>query len=98
MLDFPEEVAKAFERSDTVKTTDDVRLFSGIQKLLHGSSIQDHLFDPCGYSMNALNDQAYTTIHVAPEVRRKAVSTMINLIHTCFPADVHVFPSLYLHV
>ncbi len=81
MLDFPEEVAKAFEKSDTVKTTEDVRLLSGINKLLLGrNSIQDHLFEPCGYSMNALNAEAYTTIHVAPEVKKSATFNLTYLL------------------
>ncbi len=95
MLDFPEEVAMAFEKSDTVKNTDDVRLLSGIDKLLLGSSIQDHLFEPCGYSINALSAQAYITIHVAPEVKK---STIDPTWLTCFPTDVYAPLSLYLCV
>ncbi len=92
MLDFPEDVARAFQQSSTVQTTDDVRLLSGINKLLLGrSSIQDHLFEPCGYSINALSAEAYTTIHVAPEVKKSATSNLPYLL-SCL-ADVRTLLS-----
>jgi S-adenosylmethionine decarboxylase len=47
---------------------------SGIHNLLPSVSIQAHLFDPCGYSMNALLDDAYYTIHVTPETSCSYVS------------------------
>ncbi|GAB2299878.1 hypothetical protein Dimus_033928 [Dionaea muscipula] len=41
--------------------------FSGIRKILPGSMICDFDFDPCGYSMNAIEGEAVSTIHVTPE-------------------------------
>ncbi|XP_010904619.1 S-adenosylmethionine decarboxylase proenzyme [Elaeis guineensis] len=40
---------------------------SGISKILPGSEICDFQFDPCGYSMNAIEGPAMSTIHVTPE-------------------------------
>ncbi|KAL6192961.1 hypothetical protein ACLB2K_034046 [Fragaria x ananassa] len=40
---------------------------SGIRKILPGSDICDFEFDPCGYSMNAIEGAAISTIHVTPE-------------------------------
>ncbi|KAL6526284.1 hypothetical protein OROMI_029924 [Orobanche minor] len=40
---------------------------SGIRKILPGSVICDFDFDPCGYSMNAIEGGAVSTIHVTPE-------------------------------
>ncbi|XP_019053457.1 PREDICTED: S-adenosylmethionine decarboxylase proenzyme [Nelumbo nucifera] len=40
---------------------------SGIRKILPGSEICDFEFDPCGYSMNAIEGAAISTIHVTPE-------------------------------
>ncbi|KAL5553563.1 hypothetical protein UlMin_040964 [Ulmus minor] len=40
---------------------------SGIRKILPGSEICDFEFDPCGYSMNAVEGAAISTIHVTPE-------------------------------
>jgi S-adenosylmethionine decarboxylase len=40
---------------------------SGIRKILPQSEICDFEFDPCGYSMNAIEGAAISTIHVTPE-------------------------------
>lgn len=40
---------------------------SGIKKILPESEICDFEFDPCGYSMNAIEEDAISTIHVTPE-------------------------------
>ncbi|KAG8384545.1 hypothetical protein BUALT_Bualt04G0129000 [Buddleja alternifolia] len=40
---------------------------SGINKILPESKICDFDFDPCGYSMNAIEGGAISTIHVTPE-------------------------------
>lgn len=40
---------------------------SGIRMILPKSNICDFEFDPCGYSMNAIEDAAISTIHVTPE-------------------------------
>lgn len=40
---------------------------SGIRKILPQSKICDFEFDPCGYSMNAIEGAAISTIHVTPE-------------------------------
>ncbi|XP_058112365.1 S-adenosylmethionine decarboxylase proenzyme-like [Magnolia sinica] len=40
---------------------------SGIRKILPGSAISEFEFDPCGYSMNGIEGDAISTIHVTPE-------------------------------
>ncbi|CAO2825466.1 unnamed protein product [Amaranthus hypochondriacus] len=40
---------------------------SGIRKILPESTICDFDFDPCGYSMNSIQNDAISTIHVTPE-------------------------------
>nr|QHI08408.1 S-adenosylmethionine decarboxylase proenzyme [Acer palmatum] len=40
---------------------------SGIRKILPNSEICDFEFDPCGYSMNSIEGEAISTIHVTPE-------------------------------
>ncbi|KAK9271778.1 hypothetical protein L1049_002142 [Liquidambar formosana] len=40
---------------------------SGIRKILPDSEICDFEFDPCGYSMNSIEGDAISTIHVTPE-------------------------------
>lgn len=40
---------------------------SGISKIIPEMEICDFEFEPCGYSMNAIDDSAFSTIHVTPE-------------------------------
>ncbi|XP_047313676.1 S-adenosylmethionine decarboxylase proenzyme-like [Impatiens glandulifera] len=40
---------------------------SGIRNILPNSEICDFDFDPCGYSMNSIEGDAISTIHVTPE-------------------------------
>ncbi|XVE71980.1 hypothetical protein DITRI_Ditri11bG0001700 [Diplodiscus trichospermus] len=40
---------------------------SGIRKILPRSQICDFEFDPCGYSMNSIEKDAISTVHVTPE-------------------------------
>ena len=40
---------------------------SGIRKILPQSQICNFEFEPCGYSMNSVEDEAISTIHVTPE-------------------------------
>lgn len=40
---------------------------SGIRKILPQSEICDFEFEPCGYSMNSIEGDAISTIHVTPE-------------------------------
>eukprot|EP00271_Cylindrocystis_brebissonii_P008656 TRINITY_DN23128_c0_g1_i1.p1 TRINITY_DN23128_c0_g1~~TRINITY_DN23128_c0_g1_i1.p1 ORF type:complete len:942 (+),score=228.61 TRINITY_DN23128_c0_g1_i1:548-3373(+) len=40
---------------------------SGIGELLPKSQIDDFLFEPCGYSMNGIEEKAHSTVHITPE-------------------------------
>lgn len=40
---------------------------SGITDLVAGAILDDWAFEPCGYSMNALRDEHYYTVHITPE-------------------------------
>ncbi len=40
---------------------------TGINKVFKGAMVDDYLFEPMGYSVNAAMDQAYYTFHVTPE-------------------------------
>jgi len=52
---------------------------SGISEIIPNSIIDEQLFDPCGYSMNGLKDEYYSTIHVTPEPGFSYVSYETNL-------------------
>ncbi|KAI3704706.1 hypothetical protein L1987_74933 [Smallanthus sonchifolius] len=82
---------------------------SGIRNILPGSQICDFDFDPCGYSMNAIEGDAISTIHVTPEdgfsyasfetagydFKSMDLTTLVERVLTCFhPSEF----SLALHV
>jgi len=44
-----------------------VREGTGMAELIPGFEIDDHLFEPSGYSLNAIRGDQYWTVHVTPE-------------------------------
>jgi len=69
-------VAAQFYRKDD---TSDKDKFPGIQDLIEDSETDEFNFSPCGYSMNGLAKQAYSTIHVTPEAICSYASFETNL-------------------
>lgn len=78
---------------------------SGIRDILPESDICDFEFDPCGYSMNSIEGDALSTIHVTPEdgfsyasfeaagyeFKRVNLGAMIERVLTCFePSEFSV--------
>lgn len=43
------------------------RMTSSLASVLGDDAVDAHAFQPCGYSMNALHRDAYTTVHVTPQ-------------------------------
>ncbi|XP_057832295.1 S-adenosylmethionine decarboxylase proenzyme isoform X1 [Cryptomeria japonica] len=66
MTELDRERASLFNKSN-IKSAGEMTLNSGIRDILPGSDICDFEFDPCGYSMNAIERDAVSTIHVTPE-------------------------------
>jgi S-adenosylmethionine decarboxylase len=62
-------------------TTAPLRRRLGIETILPGFELADHLFEPAGYSLNAMQDDRYWTIHVTPDPLRSYVSFETN--HRC---------------
>ena len=62
---------------------EDIRQFLAIDKLLPGFIIDDFVFKPYGYSLNAIKDHQYLTIHITPQADSSYVSfeSNINLIN-----------------
>jgi S-adenosylmethionine decarboxylase len=57
----------------------DIRSFLKLENILKGFEISDFVFEPCGYSMNAIRNQEYCTIHVTPQKEFSYVSFESNM-------------------
>lgn len=55
-----------------------IRRHSGMHEILPGFRIDDYLFQPAGYSLNAIKGREYYTIHVTPEPVGSYVSFETN--------------------
>jgi S-adenosylmethionine decarboxylase len=49
------------------RTASRVRAATGIDRILPGFELDDHLFVPNGYSLNAIRGEEYYAVHVTPE-------------------------------
>ncbi|XP_022749015.1 S-adenosylmethionine decarboxylase proenzyme 4-like [Durio zibethinus] len=62
---------KFFKKAGDSKTGDsagkEMTELTGIDNINPGAFICDFAFDPCGYSMNGIDGDRYSTIHVTPE-------------------------------
>ncbi|NRA55030.1 MAG: adenosylmethionine decarboxylase [Gammaproteobacteria bacterium] len=60
-------------------TTDLVRKFLRLDQFLPNFSYDDFVFEPYGYSLNAIAGQNYLTIHITPQEHSSYVSIETNL-------------------
>ncbi|KAG6398579.1 hypothetical protein SASPL_140046 [Salvia splendens] len=67
----PVHARKFFRRSGFVKTGDsagrEMTEATGIDSVNATAIVCDYAFDPCGYSMNGVDGDRYSTVHVTPE-------------------------------
>lgn len=57
----------------------EIRDYLAIDTLLPGFDIDDFVFDPYGYSLNAIKGEQYLTIHVTPQADSSYISFESNL-------------------
>ncbi|REL35080.1 adenosylmethionine decarboxylase [Thalassotalea euphylliae] len=60
-------------------SAEDIRAYLKIDKLLPGFAIDDFVFEPYGYSLNAIKGREYLTIHVTPQADSSYISFESNL-------------------
>lgn len=61
------------------QTREGVRQLLGLEKLLPEATFDDFLFDPFGYSMNAILGDRYLTMHITPQEESSYVSFETDL-------------------
>lgn len=59
---------------------DYIREKSGVWTLMPGFQVDDHLFEPMGYSLNAIRASKYYTVHVTPQKIGSYVSFETNCV------------------
>ncbi|XP_010277985.2 PREDICTED: S-adenosylmethionine decarboxylase proenzyme-like [Nelumbo nucifera] len=59
--------AAVFFKKSADYTAKEMTKLAGISDILPSHEICDFDFDPCGYSMNGIDGEAFSTIHVTPE-------------------------------
>lgn len=84
MTELDQDVVQIFF-STNCKTGKEVTVKSGIDQLIPGAIIDEFLFEPCGYSMNAIMpDSKYFTIHITPEEDFSYASFESNVPQRCY--------------
>jgi S-adenosylmethionine decarboxylase len=79
MSDLDPEIMKIFTKQVSADAAEATKK-SRIDKILPNVTIDDYLFDPCGYSMNGiLKNGEYMTIHITPEAEFSYVSFESNI-------------------
>ena len=60
-------------------TSDEIRTFLQLDRLLSGYILDDFVFQPFGYSINAIKGEQYLTIHITPQASSSYVSIQANI-------------------
>lgn len=103
MFDFDPDVANLFhyncyesKRNEEENDGDAVKRISleqtkaaGIDNLCPGAILDARAFEPCGYSMNAILDQSYYTMHITPEQGSSYASFETNQKLACYTDLIH---------
>jgi|EP00029_Vermamoeba_vermiformis_P002850 S-adenosylmethionine decarboxylase len=79
MTDLDRTVMEQFYKSAEDISAKEITRSAGISNLIPGQVTDEYMFDPCGYSMNGLFGDVYSTIHITPEAHCSFVSFETNV-------------------
>lgn len=79
MTELDNDVMSLFHKSDTSLPAKELTQFLNLDTLLPNAKTDEFFFDPCGYSLNAIADGFYYTIHITPESTHSYVSFETNV-------------------
>lgn len=74
-------------RSDK-QSSIEIRKRLDLERLLPDFEFDDHLFQPCGYSINGLFEDKFITIHITPQERSSYVSVETNVNFLQYPFNI----------
>jgi len=95
MTDLDPEVMSIFTK-EVCSTSEECTEKSGIDKIFPNAIIDAFLFDPCGYSVNAILPKGhYFTIHITPEAGMSYVSFETNAESSDYPDLIKRVISLF---
>ena len=77
MHDISREAVQFLLKPDHSK--EELREFFQLSEMIPNFEIDDFTFEPCGYSLNAINEKQYLTIHVTPQPEHSYVSLETNI-------------------
>ena len=77
MYDIGKNVSSFLTRKDLTVT--EIREFLALENILPDFIIDDFVFEPYGYSLNAIKDELYYTIHITPQETSPYVSFETNI-------------------
>lgn len=80
MHDLHPDAASQFYRDDDFISSRHCSKSVGIMDLMPGATVDDLVFDPCGYSANGILDESYFTIHVTPQTECSYASFETNIV------------------
>jgi S-adenosylmethionine decarboxylase len=66
MYGIPDEVGRLFGPEQGCDTAS-IRRHTAVDRVIPGFAVDDHLFQPVGYSLNAIDEDQYWAVHVTPE-------------------------------
>jgi S-adenosylmethionine decarboxylase len=79
MLDLDPHILSKFS-SDVYSSARELTIAVGLRDLIPGAILDDKIFEPCGYSLNAIvKGDTYFTVHVTPQQECSFVSFETNL-------------------
>lgn len=73
-----------------VQTKSKIKALLQLQQLLPDFVFDDHLFDPCGYSINGLHGEQFLTMHITPQEHSAYVSIETNLNFAQSPFNIFI--------
>lgn len=96
MTELDKDVMKQFYRTEDFVSSEDVTNKTQIRSLFGESALVDaHAFEPCGFSLNALESNLYYTIHITPQPEFSYISFEANLTTNTYLDMVDKVTSLF---